>query len=1099
MIFEDPSRRRWRGTVAASLLLATSVAMTIALAVAGVLVPPEVPALFARHPAVRAAEVRDAIEHDVRPVYTPARLRALERARAVERRRRSKLVSGALAGPLTLPPASVVAFTVSDDPASIAALERHVADVDVVVPDWFSFSGPGCALEEHVDEATQRVLGRSHALVMPRLANLAGDTWRGATVARLLRDDAARHCFVARVVGRLVALHADGLNLDVEELQPEDSEPLLDLLVDLRAALHAHALRLTVDVPMHDPAYDIEYIAELADAVLVMAYDEHYPSSRPGSVASRDWFVDSVDEVRARVPADRLVVVLGAYGYDWKVGTDAPAESVSFRSAMDDARAANATPRFEVDAENVHFGYRDDDGALHDVWLEDALSAWNQRKALRARGIESVGIWRLGTEDETVWSFLAERATTALPPLLSSIPVSSTVDLVGDGEVLSIASEPQRGRRTLAVEPDGHIDSAVYERVPSGWVVERRGSNAPKELVLTFDDGPDETWTPRVLDALRELHVPATFFVVGEQMVRFPDLVEREAAEGHLVGNHTYTHPHMERVTPAEASAELAATERLIEGLTNERTSLLRLPYTTNVDPDRPEELAPLRAPVAAGYVFVGAGVDSEDWQRQGTDWTAHHVVEEVTRGAGQILLMHDGGGDRSQTLAALRKFVPELRRRGYRFVSLDRWLRVPRSEVAASMPPRERLLAWGDTAVARARSWGWTVLALLFFVCTVLSIGRIVFLGALTLRQIRAPQPVAPADFTPLVTVLVPAYNEAKVVARTIDSVLASDWPNLEVMVVDDGSTDETASIVEAIAAREPRVRCVRQPNGGKASAANRGLAEAKGEIIVAVDADTLIDSAAVGRLARHFSDPKLTAVCGNVEVGNVKSVLTAFQAIEYVTSQNFDRRAFSTLNCVSVVPGALGAWRRESVLAVGGYSTDTLTEDADLTLTLLRAGGRIEYEPDACARTEAPEKLSALLGQRFRWTYGTYQCLWKHRRAFGHGTLGWIGLPNMVLFQLVFPAMSPIGDIVMVLAILRGDWRAFLAGYVAFLVMDLCGSLLAFLLDGKPVRWLGLLLVQRFSYRQLMYYVSFKALVAALRGARHGWRKLDRTGSVT
>ena len=240
------------------------------------------------------------------------------------------------------------------------------------------------------------------------------------------------------------------------------------------------------------------------------------------------------------------------------------------------------------------------------------------------------------------------------------------------------------------------------------------------------------------------------------------------------------------------------------------------------------------------------------------------------------------------------------------------------------------------------------------------------------------------------------------------------------------------------------------------------------------------------------------MTAVCGNVEVGNVNGIFTTFQAIEYVTSHNFDRRAFSVLNCISVVPGALGAWRRDAVLAAGGYSHETLTEDADLTLTILRRGGRVVYEPEAYGKTEAPESLGALLRQRFRWTYGTYQCMWKHRGGFFHGTLGWIGLPNMVIFQLLFPLISPIGDIVMVLSVFRGDWRAFLAGYVAFLAMDIAGSLLAFTLDHKPRRWLSLLLVQRFSYRQIMYYVCFKAMIAAVRGARYGWRKLDRTGSV-
>ena len=155
--------------------------------------------------------------------------------------------------------------------------------------------------------------------------------------------------------------------------------------------------------------------------------------------------------------------------------------------------------------------------------------------------------------------------------------------------------------------------------------------------------------------------------------------------------------------------------------------------------------------------------------------------------------------------------------------------------------------------------------------------------------------------------------------------------------------------------------------------------------------------------------------------------------------------------------MPGALGAWRREAVLAAGGYSDDTLTEDADLTLTVLRAAAASCTSREAVGSTEAPETLGALLRkQRFRWTYGTYQCLCKHRKRFFQGTLGWVGLPNMVVFQVLFPLLSPIGDLVMVLSVFRGDWRAFLAGYVAFLRWTSCGSLLAFTLDHKPMRWL-------------------------------------------
>jgi peptidoglycan-N-acetylglucosamine deacetylase len=198
-------------------------------------------------------------------------------------------------------------------------------------------------------------------------------------------------------------------------------------------------------------------------------------------------------------------------------------------------------------------------------------------------------------------------------------------------------------------------------------------------------------------------------------------------------------------------------------------------------------------------------------------------------------------------------------------------------------------------------------------------------------------------------------------------------------------------------------------------------------------------------------------------------------------------------------VVPGALGAWRREALIEAGGYSHDTLTEDADLTLTILRNGGRVIYEAEATGRTEAPENLAALLKQRFRWTFGTYQCLWKHKAGFFRNSLGWFGLPNMFIFQILFPVLSPIGDVVMLFSIFRGDWYAFLSGYIAFLIMDLSGSVLAFSLDRKPFIQLLLLPIQRFTYRQFMYYVSLKAMVSAIRGARHGWHKLDRTGSVT
>ncbi|MFI5306861.1 MAG: glycosyltransferase [Polyangiales bacterium] len=1099
MIFEDPSHRRWRRSLFVFALLVVAAAGALGITVTSVVVPPHVPNPFSARSQVQAAIVRASLAHDPRPVYTPEQKRRMLRVRAQERKRRDKLVGDSKSMAIPLPQGAVVAFSVQDDAASVASLERHLANIDVIVPDWFDLPGPGCDLVEHIDDKTKRVLKQADVLVIPRIANLVGAIWRGAETSKFLADDAARACLENKLVARLSAIGAAGINLDLEELQPEDSEAFLELIVELRAALHAHAMRLTVDVPFHDPAFDFEYIGNVADAVMVMAYDQHFPSSAPGPIASRTWLKESYDEVLPRLPADRVVVVLGSYGYDWTLGDKPPpADDISFRSSMDLARAADAQPVFEEQLENGHFGYRDHQGDTHEVWFQDALAAWNQMAELRTRGVSRVGLWRLGTEDETLWTFFGEDKQPDSAQVLATVPPVKSVGVFGEGEVFTIRGEPQAGARQLTLASNGEIRNGTYTHVPSGYVVERRGGTG-KRVVLTFDDGPDERNTGRLLDVLRDLKAPATFFVIGDQAMRSPDLVEREADEGHLVANHSFTHPRMETLTPREASAQLSATQRLIEGLTDQRTPLFRAPYTAEIDPDSPNDLAALRVALQNGYLFVGANIDPNDWRAKTPDEIVQETLRQVATGQGRIILLHDGGGDRSRTIAAVRKLVPELRRRGYEVVSLDKLLGLKRSELSMSLPARDRLLSASDVFMAYARGWGWTAMAVLFFTCTVLSIVRILFLGGLTLKNVRTKSPPLPDGFRPLVTVVVPAYNEAKVIETTLRSLLSSKYENIEILVVDDGSTDTTADVVTAFAVGNPKIRLIRQTNSGKSAAANRALQEARGEIAIAVDADTIISPDSIPKMVAHFASPEVTAVCGNVEVGNVNGLFTAFQAIEYVTSQNFDRRAFSALNCISVVPGALGAWRREAVLAAGGYSNETLTEDADLTLTILRRGGRVVYEPEAYGRTEAPESLSALLRQRFRWTYGTYQCLWKHKAAFFKGTLGWIGLPNMVVFQVIFPLLSPIGDIMMVLSVFRGDWRAFLAGYLAFLAMDICGSLLAFTLDHKPMRWLSLLLVQRFSYRQIMYYVCFKAMIAAVRGARHGWRKLDRTGALT
>ena len=284
--------------------------------------------------------------------------------------------------------------------------------------------------------------------------------------------------------------------------------------------------------------------------------------------------------------------------------------------------------------------------------------------------------------------------------------------------------------------------------------------------------------------------------------------------------------------------------------------------------------------------------------------------------------------------------------------------------------------------------------------------------------------------------------------------------------------------------------------------------------EMVVTIDADTEIESDALGKLIRHFSDPQVGAVAGNVKVGNRSRWLTRWQALEYITSQNMEKRAFDLLNCITVVPGALGAWRKKAIEAAGGITADTVAEDADLTIAIRRLGWRVTYDEEAIAWTEAPETAGQLIRQRFRWTFGTLQSFWKHGDTLlrpKYGALGWIALPNIFVFQLVLPLISPIIDLMFfgslllwVLAQFRvtrlpqlwttSDVEKSVLFFLGFLLIDILTCMVAFALEHKE-DWTLLIpvLLQRFYYRQLMYVVLFRSVKEAVSGRPVGWRGVE------
>ncbi|MEU6438141.1 glycosyltransferase family 2 protein, partial [Streptomyces albidoflavus] len=348
-------------------------------------------------------------------------------------------------------------------------------------------------------------------------------------------------------------------------------------------------------------------------------------------------------------------------------------------------------------------------------------------------------------------------------------------------------------------------------------------------------------------------------------------------------------------------------------------------------------------------------------------------------------------------------------------------------------------------------------------------------------------------------VTVLVPAYNEAKRIVNTVTSLTASDHP-VEVIVIDDGSGDGTARIVEDL--RIPNVRVVRQQNAGKPAALNRGLANASHDLIVMMDGDTVFEAATVRELVQPFGDPKVGAVAGNAKVGNRDTLIGAWQHIEYVMGFNLDRRMYDVLGCMPTIPGAVGAFRRSALERIGGMSEDTLAEDTDVTMALHRDGWKVVYAENARAWTEAPESVQQLWSQRYRWSYGTMQAIWKHRRALVEkgpsGRFGRVGLPLVSLFMVLAPLLAPLIDVFLLYGLVFGDTGKTVLAWLGVLAIQAVCAAYAFRLDKERMTHLVSLPLQQILYRQLMYVVLLQSWITALTGGRLRWQKLRRTGVV-
>ena len=490
----------------------------------------------------------------------------------------------------------------------------------------------------------------------------------------------------------------------------------------------------------------------------------------------------------------------------------------------------------------------------------------------------------------------------------------------------------------------------------------------------------------------------------------------------------------------------------------------------------------------------------------------------------GSIILLHDGGGDRSATIAALPVLIDALRAHGYTIVPVSTLMGKTTAQVMPRLTWRQYIRALPDSIAFSGLAFFGKFIVFVFFIGDVLMSARLLLIGVLAIiDRLRRPHREASPGCVPKVAVLIPGYNEEKVIVRTIRSVLNSDYPNLHIIVIDDGSTDRTVEVARTAYAAEiaaGRVQILTKPNGGKAEALNFALAHLTEEIYVGIDADTVIAHDAISKLIPHFEDPTIGAVAGNAKVGNRVNLWTRWQALEYITSQNFERRALDLFNVVTVVPGAIGAWRTAPVKAAGGYPVNTVAEDADLTMNLLEQKYKVVYEDRALAFTEAPIDADGLMRQRFRWSFGTLQAVWKHRSAFVRNkAMGLFALPNILIFQMLLPMVSPFIDLMFVGGVVQyfvdrhyhpeaasaASFEKLLAYFGAFLLIDFVTSSVAFSLErrhpaNKGDGWLLFhIWLQRFAYRQVFSIVLFKTVRRAIDGKPFNWDKLERTAQMS
>nr|WP_315244187.1 polysaccharide deacetylase family protein [uncultured Flavobacterium sp.] len=1017
------------------------------------------------------------------------------------------------------------AFYVDWDPQSLFSLQKNIHKLDVVVPEWFFIDPKTDLLRTEIDTAALKVMKKGNVKILPLINNinesLGEGEFDGDLIHRILHDNIKRERLINDIAKVLSKYNFQGINIDFEEFKENSDEPIIAFQKELYEKLHPLGYLISQDIMAGNDDFNVKALSKYNDYMFLMAYDEHYTSSVPGDISSQKWIERIVDKTAKEIPSDKIILCFAGYGYDWQENQEG--ETITYDQAIAIAKQHNAVIDFDNDSYNNSFNYKDSNGKKHRVYFIDAATNFNTIRFSDEYGLAGTALWRLGSEDQRLWSYYHRSLTNeSVRKKPFDFKVMKRVNTriespayIGDGEILNVIADPAPGKIDIETDNDEDIiTEQKYVELPTKYVISKFG-NVHKQVILTFDDGPDPVYTPRILDILKREKVPAVFFVIGIQGESNIPLLQRIYNEGHEIGNHTFTHPNIALVSSERASDEMETTRLLIEAVTGKSTVLFRAPYNADAEPTTEAELKPIALSKAQNYYTVGESIDPNDWEKGvSADTIYNRTIKQYEANPDKgIILLHDAGGNRQATVEALPRIIKYFKDRNIQFTTVSHLLGKTKDEI---MPKAKGEFVTLDNLIFDFGYWFGHFIAATFWVAIFLGFLRIALMAAMAFikkwRDHKYP-PVYKSSLGvfPQVSIIVPAYNEEINAVKTIENLLCQDYPDFDIVFVDDGSKDKTFEMVSDIFKNNSKVKVHTKPNGGKASALNYGIALAQNEYVVCIDADTQLKTDAISQLMKGFriqlkNNAEIGAIAGNVKVGNENTMLTKWQSIEYTTAQNFDRRAFDLINGITVVPGAIGAFRKTAIEKAGGFTTDTLAEDCDLTIRILRNDYHIINCIEAVAITEAPESLKEFMKQRFRWSYGIMQAFWKNRDACfnpRYKGLGMVALPNVLIFQIVLPIFAPLADLVLILSLIWNhndpdSLHKILIYYIAFMLVDVLVSVIAFIFEKEKLTKLIWLIPQRFVYRQLMYVILFRALKRAIKGESQSWGVLKRTGNV-